>query len=59
MKSICKECRSEDVTRDAIVRWDQWHQVWDISAIYDSSDCHNCGASGNSILEFVEDEAEV
>lgn len=58
MKPVCKECRSTNVTKDAIVRWDQWHQVWDVSAIYGNSDCNNCGASGNSILEFVEDETK-
>lgn len=40
---ICKHCGSEDVTKDAIVRWDHDIQDWLFSNDLDHTDCNDCG----------------
>lgn len=57
-QATCRKCGSKDITKDAIVRWDEWHQIWELSAIYDSGDCHECCANGNNLVEWIEDDNE-
>ena len=57
-KTVCSNCGSLDVTRDAIVQWDEFHQIWDLVTIYDNGDCHDCGASGNSVVKWIDDKGE-
>ena len=58
-RATCRECGSHNVTKDAVVRWDEFHQVWDLATIYDSGDCHDCGASGNNVVEWIDDRGEI
>lgn len=39
----CSNCGSPSVTRDATVRWDIKSQKWELSGIFDNSDCDICG----------------
>lgn len=48
----CSECGSEDVTYDAIVRWNVEAQDWEYSSLLDSSDCCDCGEE-NCLEEFT------
>jgi hypothetical protein len=49
---VCNVCGSRDVTRDAIVRWDEENQEWGFSSELDNTDCNNC--SGEAHLDEVE-----
>lgn len=40
---VCRNCGSEDVTRDAVVRWSVEDQAWEVSGIFDNADCDHCG----------------
>lgn len=42
----CRTCGSSGVTRDATVRWDVETQTWQLSGIFDNSDCDVCGETG-------------
>ena len=57
-RAICRKCGSRNITRDAIVQWDEFHQKWDLVTIYDNGDCHDCGASGNNIVEWIDENGE-
>lgn len=39
----CKECGSTDVTQDAIARWNDQTDQWEISSFLDNIDCAECG----------------
>lgn len=43
IKICCQNCGSEDVTRDAVVRWCVENQEWEVSNVFDNADCDNCG----------------
>lgn len=43
IKIVCETCGSEDVTRDAVVRWSVDTQEWELSNIFDNGDCEKCG----------------
>lgn len=40
---VCRQCGSEEVTRDAVVRWSVEDQDWQVSGIFDNADCDHCG----------------
>lgn len=40
---VCATCGSTSVTRDAITRWSQPAQVWEVADVLDNSDCDVCG----------------
>jgi hypothetical protein len=42
MRVICRECGSEDVVRDAWVRWDASSQAWEIATTLPAAYCHQC-----------------
>jgi hypothetical protein len=42
-KPICSRCGSDNVTSDAIARWNVERQAWEIAALLDNSDCEVCG----------------
>jgi hypothetical protein len=58
MKAICKYCDSNNVTRDACVKWDEFNQVWSLVAVYDNGDCNDCGANGDNIIEWIDENGE-
>jgi len=43
VKMVCSNCGSDDVTRDAVVRWSIQSQQWEVSNVFDNSDCEACG----------------
>jgi len=43
IKIICGTCSSENVSRDGAARWCVDSQQWELSTVYDSADCHDCG----------------
>lgn len=43
VRIVCRKCGSEDVTRDAVVRWSVENQSWSVSGVFDNADCDNCG----------------
>lgn len=51
-RMVCKECGSDNVTTDAAARWSG--DRWEVSTVYDNSNCQNCEAEGDDILEEVE-----
>lgn len=42
-RKVCKWCGSENVTHDALARWDMAAQEWEISSTLDNADCDRCG----------------
>lgn len=53
MRPVCKECKSDMITRDAVLFWDD--NLWEIKEIFDHTDCLDCGATGDSLIEWIED----
>lgn len=47
----CSHCGSANVTTDAVTRWNDTTQVWEISCLFDNSDCDDCG--GETRLEEI------
>lgn len=43
IKPVCTICGSDEVTRDAIVRWDVEAQTWIISSLLEDLQCDHCG----------------
>jgi hypothetical protein len=41
-KMVCPYCGSEDVSKDATVRWDIDEQRWGVSGIFDNAHCDGC-----------------
>lgn len=39
----CPHCKSQGVTRDAVTRWDNTNQLWEVSGIFDNAECDDCG----------------
>jgi ribosomal protein S27E len=39
----CKECRSTQICRDAVARWSEPEQVWELSSTQDNVTCDDCG----------------
>ncbi len=43
VRKVCSWCGSENVSHDALARWDTETQQWEISSTLDNSDCDRCG----------------
>lgn len=43
IKKCCKYCGSENVSIDAAARWNVDTQAWELAALFDNSDCDDCG----------------
>lgn len=41
-KFVCNACGSEDVSSDAVVRWDSTKQKWEVTDVQDYTWCHKC-----------------
>lgn len=50
---VCRHCGSDDVTADAVARWDPDTATWDLSSTFDDRNCGSCNAEGDSILKAV------
>ncbi len=44
---VCAHCGSDDVTMDAVARWDIKQQTWIMSDTQDFTDCQQCGGQCN------------
>jgi|SRR5579871_3336227 len=42
-RKACTWCGSENVTHDALARWNEVAQEWEISSTLDNADCDRCG----------------
>jgi uncharacterized protein with PIN domain len=49
---VCPYCGSDQVSKDATVRWSVEHQQWEISGIFDNGHCDGCDTE----LKSMEDE---
>lgn len=43
IRKCCKYCGSDNVTVDAVARWNIAAQQWEIAGLLDNSDCNDCG----------------
>lgn len=59
LKMVCAHCGSDEVSRDAAVRWDIGMQAWQISSIYDNGSCDHCGSETKQFNEEAAEPAEV
>ena len=53
IKKVCKYCDSDDLVRDAVVRWDVDQQEWVLSTTFDDVTCCSCNAEGYDIDQDV------
>jgi hypothetical protein len=51
IKYVCPECGSDEVSRDACVRWNVDSQAWEPTGIYDDAHCDAC----DSDLKYLDD----
>lgn len=43
MKQIfCPKCGSDEITSDAVARWDEEKQAWVLTETFDDKFCSNC-----------------
>jgi ribosomal protein S27AE len=56
IKPICSHCGSDDVTADALTRWNPNTDAWEVSNVLDNSDCEQCGGECNLIWVDADDE---
>ena len=52
VRPLCSACGSDNITRDALVCWDDEAQRWEVSNVLDDATCEDCEASGN-VIEWV------
>lgn len=52
-KPVCAHCGSDQLVRDAAVRWDVDAQDWMVSGIYDCTTCDICGAESDNLAKWV------
>ena len=53
-RAICSMCGGPDVSKDALVRWDEKRQVWDLATVFDYSACGDCGAVGDDTINWID-----
>jgi hypothetical protein len=53
IRPVCPCCGSDNLTRDATVRWDVDGQAWDLAGTYDCQTCERCGAEGDDFARWV------
>lgn len=46
---VCARCYSDDVTRDAVVKWDSAKNDWSVCTVFDNSDCQSCGGEADLV----------
>ncbi|RJG49577.1 hypothetical protein D0Z70_24185 [Sphingobium terrigena] len=52
-KPVCPDCGSDEIVRDATVRWDPDERGWSISGLFDNETCDDCGAEGDGFANWV------
>ena len=50
----CKDCRSQNVSRDGAARWSVPDQVWELSGIQDQGYCDDCGGEARLVERHVD-----
>jgi hypothetical protein len=53
VKKVCALCGSEDISREAVVRWSVAAQDWEVTCIFDDVDCDECGETGEKEVELT------
>lgn len=51
IKPVCRECKSDDVVRDATASWNVKRQEWELCAVMDQAFCNVC--DGETTLEDI------
>lgn len=49
IKLLCPHCGSDDLSCDAVARWDG--KAWVLAGLLDDTSCNNCGEDGISPRE--------
>lgn len=55
LRMVCSHCGSTEVTRDAICRWSEEDQQWEVSTLLDNTDCCECGGETRINEEILPD----
>ncbi|HUD91751.1 hypothetical protein [Sphingobium sp.] len=55
VKPVCADCGSDQLVRDAAVRWDMDAQDWTISGIFECTTCDLCGAESDDLATWVDE----
>lgn len=42
MHYVCKQCGSDNLTKDATARWDHATEAWVLSDVFDDTFCNEC-----------------
>jgi len=48
---VCKQCGSDEVSREARADWNAKKQEWMVGAVFDYAHCHKCDCE-TSLIEF-------
>lgn len=51
-KPVCKHCKSERVSLDAVAKFCVQSQEWELASTYDAAFCEDC--EGETRLEWVQ-----
>lgn len=43
VKMVCPHCGSDNIAKDAAARWYVESQQWEVTNVFDSGNCDNCG----------------
>ncbi|MFP3645170.1 hypothetical protein [Paraburkholderia sp. SIMBA_054] len=54
LRMCCPNCGSEDVSKDAAVRWCFETQQWEVSGIFDNANCDACESELKHLDEVSE-----
>lgn len=54
VRMICKECGSVNVSSDALARWSEPDQQWEMSSALDNEDCDDCGTETDVIPSAID-----
>lgn len=52
----CKNCGSENISRDAWIMWNVDQQDWIINDIFDEIYCFDCEETSKEVLEEIIDD---
>lgn len=50
-----KDCKSDDVRRDAFAEWSEENQRWELSEVYDDGYCITCDSDASLVDRELDD----
>lgn len=53
---VCSECGSEDIVKDAWVRWNVETQEWEIEETFSETYCHECEGDCYPVRKGLNDD---